>query len=182
MDCAMAAVGLRVKTGKALAIAIAGAAASPRPILREEVALADPAVMDTVHPYHLEIEGQPEAAEAAARRARRIGAAALARLFESVSAVERIESITIVVNTHTPPERITSPHMRAHGKEGWLFREICEQAAESLGIEPSTLALDEIPLDGRSTQRALTTLGVEFGRPWTADWKLAAAAAFRTLR
>lgn len=178
----MAAVGLRVKTGKALAIAIAGEAASPTALLREQIALADPAVPESSFPYHLELEGRRKAGEAMVRRVRRFGAAALARLFESVGAIERIESITVVVNTHTPPERITSPHMRAHGKEGWLFREICEHAAQSHGIEPSTLALYEIPLGDRSTQRALTVLGSKFGRPWTADWKLATAAAWRTLR
>jgi hypothetical protein len=86
------------------------------------------------------------------------------------------------VNTHTPPERISSPHMRAHGKEGWLFREICEQAAEASGLEPLTLSLEEVPLDGRGTQRALAVLGESFGRPWSADWKLAAAAAWTRLR
>jgi hypothetical protein len=174
----MAAVGLRVKTGKALAVALAGTAASPRALLREQVALADPAEPGSSFPYHLELEGQPKAADAAVRLCRRLGASALQRLFKSVSADERIESITVVVNTHTPPERITSPHMRAHGKEGWLFREICEQAAKNYGVEPVTLSIDEVQLD----QRVLTALGAEFGRPWTADWKLAAAAAWRTLR
>ena len=177
----MAAVGLRVKTGKTLAIAITGAAASPRAVLREQVALADPAEPASSFPYHLELEGQPKAAVAMVRRVRRLGASALQRLFKSVSAHERIESITVIVNTHTPPERITSPHMRAHGKEGWLFREICEQAAEAYGIEPLTLSIDEVPLDDRATQRVLAVLGAEFGRPWTADWKLAAAAAWRKL-
>ena len=177
----MAAVGLRVKTGKTLAIAIAGAAASPRAILREQVALADPSVPDTSFPYHLELEGKPKAAEAAVRRARRIGAAALKRLFESVSAYEPIESVTVIVNTHTPPERITSPHMRAHSKEGWLFREICEHAAEVYGVEPLTLSVDEVPLADRATQRVLAALGTAFGRPWTADWKLATAAAWLKL-
>ena len=134
----MAAVGLRVKTGKTLAIAITGAATSPRALLREQVALADPAEPASSFPYHLELEGQPKAAEAMVRRVRRLGASALQRLFKSVSEHERIESITVIVNTHTPPERITSPHMRAHGKEGWLFREICEQAAEKYGVEPLT--------------------------------------------
>ena len=71
--------------------------------------------------------------------------------------------------------------MRAHGKEGWLFREICEHAAEVCGVEPLTLSLDEVPLDSRATQRALITLGDSFGRPWTADWKLAAASAWMRL-
>jgi len=178
----MASIGLRVKTGKAMAIAITGTQAAPRSILREEVALADRADMNTVHPYHLEIEGQPEAVAGAVRAAKRIGAAALKRLFETVRLQEPIEFVTVVVNTHTPPKRITSPHMRAHGKEGWLFREICEQAAEVCGVEPLTLSLDEIPLDGRATQRGLITMGDAVGRPWTVDWKLAAASAWTRLR
>jgi hypothetical protein len=178
----MTSIGLRVKTGKAVVIALAGSAAEPHPILRQEVALADPADAHTAYPYHLELDGDPKSAEAAAQRARRFGATSLARLFATVSAdAGRVDSITVVVNTHTPPERITSPHMRAHSKEGWLFREICEHAAEALGIEPLTLALDEIPLADRATRRTLVRLGDAFGRPWAADWKLAAAAAWRAL-
>jgi hypothetical protein len=178
----MAAVGLRVKTGKAFAVAIAGSNGRYRALVRSVVALADPTAPDTVHPYHLEMEGQPKAAEAAVKRAHKIGAAALKHLFDSVSEHEPVESISVVVNTHTPPERITSPHMRAHGKEGWLFREICERAAEAYGIEPATLSLDEIPLAERGAQRVVGELGDAFGKPWSADWKLACAAAWLALK
>jgi hypothetical protein len=53
---------------------------------------------------------------------------------------------------------------------------------ETCGIEPLTLSLEEVPLDARTTQRALVALGESFGRPWSADWKLAAAAAWTRLR
>jgi len=178
----MAAIGLRVKTGRAFAVALGGVAERCEPIAREEVVLADPADGATVHPYHLELDGDAPGAEAAAKRARRIGAKSLARLFESVGKVERIDAIAVVVNTHTPPERITSPHMRAHGKEGWLFREICERGAERIGIAPATLALAEVALTDRAIQRVVTSLGERFGKPWTADWKLACAAAWLQLR
>jgi len=178
----MAAVGLRVKTGKAFAIAIGGANGAVRALARAEVVLADPHSIDTVHPYHLEMDGDPAGAAAAVERARKIGATALKRLFDSVSAQERVESVSVVVNTHTPPERIRHPHMRAHGKEGWLFREICENAAEAYGIEPSTLAVDEVPMAERSAQRVVAELGDAFGKPWTADWKLACAAAWLALK
>jgi len=177
----MAAIGLRVKTGKAFAIAIGATSGGYRALARAEVVLADPRSMDTVHPYHLEMDGDPVGAAAAAKRARKVGAAALKRLFDSVSAQERVESVSVVVNTHTPPERISSPHMRAHGKEGWLFREICENAAETYGIEPTTLAIDELPMAERAAQRVLGELGAAFGKPWTADWKLACAAAWLAL-
>jgi len=177
---ANAAVGLRVKTGRAFAVVVSGTQNAPRGVAREEVWLADRARPTTIHPYHLEIEGQPKAAAAAVRAAHRIGARALRQLFDSVAPL-RLESVAVVVNTHTPPERISSPHMRAHGREGWLFREICELAAEQFGIEPVTLAGTEIPSTERTTQRAVAMLGGEFGRPWTADWKLAAAAAWLQL-
>jgi len=178
----MAAIGLRVKTGKAFAIAITTADGRLRALHRAEVALADPSAPDTVHPYHLEMDGDPAAAATAVKRARKIGATALQRLFDLVSEHERIQSISVVVNTHTPPERITSPHMRAHGKEGWLFREICEHAAEKFGLEPTTLALDEMPMAERTAQRIVGELGDAFGKPWTADWKLACVAAWLALR
>ena len=72
--------------------------------------------------------------------------------------------------------------MRAHSNEGWLFREICEHAAETCGIEPLTLSMDEVALDDREKQRAWRSWVKLFGRPWTADWKLAAAAAWTRLR
>jgi hypothetical protein len=177
----MAAVGLRVKTGRAFAVVIAGTKAAPIALSREEVWLADRTQPNTLFPYHLELEGQPEAAEAAAGVARRVGAHALRQLFQSVASPQKLKAVAVVVNTHTPPERIHSPHMRAHSREGWLFREICEHAAEQFGIEPATLAADEIPSAEKATRKALTLLGADFGRPWTADWKLAAAAAWLQL-
>jgi hypothetical protein len=177
----MASIGLRVKTGKAFAVAISATNREYRALKRAEVVLADPNSMDTVHPYHLEMDGDYAGAAAAVKRARKIGAAALKRLFESVSEQEHVESVSIVVNTHTPPETISSPHMRAHGKEGWLFREICEHAAEAYGIEPKTLAIHEVPIAERTAQRVVTELGGAFGKPWTADWKLACAAAWLAL-
>lgn len=177
---ANAAIGLRVKTGRTFAVVVSGTRAAPRAVAREEVWLADRGYPATIHPFHLEMEGQPNAAAEAAQAARRIGARALLQFFESVAPL-RLKSVAVVVNTHTPPERISSPHMRAHSREGWLFREICERAAEQFGIEPVTLAGNEIPSAERTTQQALASLGGEFGRPWTADWKLAAAAAWLQL-
>ena len=175
-----AAVGLRVKTGRAFAVVVSGTRSAPHAVARDEVWLADRGEPETIHPFHLEMEGQPKAAAAAAQAAHRIGARALRQFFDSVAPL-RLKSVAVVVNTHTPPERISSPHMRAHSREGWLFREICERAAEQFGIEPITLAIDEIPSTERATQQALALLGGEFGRPWSADWKLAAAAAWLQL-
>jgi hypothetical protein len=177
-----AVVGLRVKTGKALAVAVTGTRAAPHALIRQEVQLADPDVPDTAYPFHLELEGQPDAATAAAQQARQIGSIALQRLFVTIEQQQRLKAVVVVVNSHTPPERISSPHMRAHSREGWLFREICEHASERHGIEPLTLSSAEIPSTEHATKQALAALGAEFGKPWTADWKLAATAAWLQLR
>jgi hypothetical protein len=52
------ALGLRVKTGRALCVALTGTRASPSGVLRQAVDLADPADADTVHPYHLTLDGR----------------------------------------------------------------------------------------------------------------------------
>src|SRR5258706_13770052 len=100
-----AAVGLRVKTGRAFAVVISGTRSSPHAIAREEVWLADRGQPETIHPFHLEIEGQPKAAAAAAQTAHRIGARALRQFFDSVAPLP-LKSIAVVVNTTTPPEAI----------------------------------------------------------------------------
>ena len=176
-----AVLGLRVKTGRAMAVILLGSRRSPRPGLRREIALADPKQPHTVHPYHLELEGRADVAAAAAERTRQIGRRALEKLFETLDATLQPRAVAVVVNSNTPPERIGSAHMRAHSREGWLFREICEDAAQRLGVEPATLLCDDIHLDAAATQRALTLLATGFGRPWTLDWKLAAAAAWQQL-
>jgi hypothetical protein len=174
-------LGLRVKTGRALAVIVLGSRRTPRAGLRREIALADPMQPHTVHPYHLELDGRPEVAEAAAERARQIGRRALEKLLETLDCSMQLRAIALVVNSDTPAERITSPHMRAHSREGWLFREICESAARRFGVEPTTSRCDEIAIGAAATQRALLQLGGGFGRPWTLDWKLAAAAAWQQL-
>jgi len=168
-----------VKTGRALCVALSGTRASPFGVLRETVYLADPADADTVHPYHLTLDDREADAAAAVMRARETGAAAFQALMRRFD--EPPAAVGVVVNSHTPPERITSPHMRAHSLEGWLFREICEAAAVALGIEPDTRSQAELKSALGDGASAIKQLGIHFGPPWNADYKLAGIAAWAKL-
>jgi hypothetical protein len=82
---------------------------------------------------------------------------------------------------------IASPHIRAHAAEGVLFRKVLEAGArqttcaglferqiEDLAI--SRLGLSSVILRGR-----LAEFGQQLGRPWRADEKAAAMAAWLAL-
>lgn len=172
-------LGLRVKTGRALCVALAGTQRAPQGVLREEVYLADRGDPDTVHPYHLALEGRESDAQTAAARARECGSAALASLLQRLEGSP--SGVGVAVNNHTPPERITSPHMRAHSLEGWLYREICEALALDLGLEPDTRSQAELKPALERAARVISQLGAEFGAPWNADYKLAGVSAWLKL-
>jgi len=48
----MTALGFRVKSGRAVAVALGGSVASPQPILRRDVELCDPRIAATRQPFH----------------------------------------------------------------------------------------------------------------------------------
>ncbi len=180
-------LGLRVRTGRALALAIGGDRAEPTAIARAEVELGDPKHPDSRQPFHLLLDtelGRGEArAERAANQARRAGGRALDAFVRDALGRRRLQAVAVVANSNTPPERIGNLHMRAHALEGWLFREICERLGDRVGIEPVTYLVGEIAaLQGPALAEVLRRLGAGFGRPWNRDWKLAASAAWMQMR
>lgn len=66
-----AALGLRVKTGRAIAIALAGTARSPRFLARSELQLCDRKVFATMQPYHAALKVSEAEGEAIVERARK---------------------------------------------------------------------------------------------------------------
>src|SRR5437762_12381204 len=82
-----AALGLRTKTGRAIAVAVAvGEDGGSRLLLRRELSLVDPAVPETSQPYHVVMERLwPEALRAVRPYARAIGRAAAASVAAVVS-------------------------------------------------------------------------------------------------
>jgi len=183
-----AAIGLRAKSGRAIAVVLRGPAGSPAVLWRGELAFC---AADRRQPYHPFIDRPwPEAAAAVLPIAREIEVAAasalqglLARLGAAGATVQRAG---IVGAGRRDPARIGNPHIRAHAAEGVLFREVLEAAAAANGLpsilfperELYGLAASELGLRDEDLKDRLRDLGRSVGSPWRGDEKAAALAAW----
>jgi hypothetical protein len=180
-------IGLRVRTGRCAAVAIAGTRSAPEPVQRAELDLTDAMDPASLQPFHLLLDddrGRGERAAArAAEHARRAGARTLDAFAMQVLGGRRAAlRLAVVANSDTQPERIGNLHLRAHALEGWLFREICEALGPRHDIEAVTYLAGQLSArQDADVAAALRVLGGAFGRPWHRDWKLAAHAAWLLL-
>ncbi len=194
MKASPAAIGFRVKTGRATAVMLGGPAASPQLLQRRAIKLSDPKVPESFQPYHAALE-LPE----------KEGAKVVARAFGVVRAMARqalddlarelkdsghaLRGVGLVVGSNTKADKIANPHIRAHALEGLLFRQVLEEAAEGQGV-PCLVVLERdafakgAGVIGR-TPDALKRMVVEFGGsvgpPWGAEEKTATVAAWMAL-
>ena len=173
-----AVLGLRAKTGRAIAVVLAGKRGAARFVARREISLVDPEVADTAQPYHavmalpwseatVAVRDLAAAIEKVATRAVR----ALAREFD-------IRAVGIVGAPERVLEKIGNEHIRAHAAEGVLFRHVLEVAAEANELRHRAFAEKALP-GGFASQ--LQELGRSAGSPWRADEKMAATAALLML-
>jgi len=188
------AIGFRVKTGRATAVVMAGPASAPRVLSRKSLQLWDPAIPESYQPYHAELELPPaESARvvpAALKAVERVALSALRQLVGEIQpAPASILGISLVAGSATDPESIRNPHMRAHAREGQLFPHALAVAAKTLRIPTVTIVESEVFVSAAArlgkTPDALklevTALGRSVGKPWSAEEKAAAAAAWMTL-
>jgi len=189
-----AALGFRVKTGRAIVVALAGPAARPRFLFRREVALCDPKVPGSRQPYHGGImpfvPATPRAAQRGRRAAGRVAVAAVKALRDELrSARYRPRAVGLVVASNPDVSRIGSAHVRAHALEGILFRKVLQAGARACRLPDRVLLeRDALPCAsatlGRSRsqlQRALAQFGKQAGCPWRVEEKAAALAAWLAL-
>jgi hypothetical protein len=188
------AIGFRVKTGRATAIVMAGPASAPRVLSRKSLQLWDPAIPASHQPFHAEIE-LPQADSArvvpqALKAVERVALSSLRALVDEVQpALGLILGIALVAGSATDPESIRNPHMRAHAREGQLFPHALAAAAKTLRIPAVTMPESEVFTGaaarlGKSPDAiklAVIDLGRAVGKPWGAEEKAAAAAAWITL-
>ena len=101
----------------------------------------------------------------------------------------QVRATVLVVGSDVDPASLRHPHIRAHALEGRLFREAVEAGVSKCGlscsvlVERETFASAELALGKpRADIRAITTaLGKIAGRPWGAQEKMAATAAWVAL-
>ncbi|MBI1940339.1 MAG: hypothetical protein HYS33_02390 [Acidobacteria bacterium] len=189
-----AAIGLRVKSGRAIAVVLRGPAESPLVVWRERLRLADPGKPKTWQPFHAVIDLPWKEAVAATREAAREAQVAAAHALRELQKRLRdagleLQSAGIVAGGTLDPAQIANPHIRAHAAEGRFFREAAERGAEACGLAWRTfaqkslyaMAATEIGCTVESLKSRVTALGTTRIKPWRADEKEAALAAWVVL-
>jgi hypothetical protein len=186
-----AAVGLRAKSGRAIAVVLRGPVESPAVLWRGELPFCAP---DRRQPYHPFINlPWPETVAAVLPAAREIEAAAVSALRELLVEMRAdgatVRRAGIVGAGRRDPGRIGNPHIRAHAAEGVLFREVLEAAAAANGLSSVLFperdlyatAARELGLRREELKFRLLDLGRSVGSPWRGDEKAAALAAWCAL-
>ena len=188
-----AALGFRVKSGRAIAVLIRGPLSAPSVLDRWVVTLSDPALPESRQPYHASTgvarSPSPELDVLVASvmdYSRRSVAEVLERC---AAAGANPGTAGLVVGSDIDPMRIGNPHVRAHAHEGRLFRDAVERALAGLGIaaavflERDLLARGaaELGLAETGLKRQLTELGRGVSGGWRRDDKLAALAGWLRL-
>jgi hypothetical protein len=194
MPAAGFALGLRVKSGRAIAVALRGPASAPGILARRVVALSDPALPETRQPYHdgfYEQETDPRELDRRTTIVKRCAKRAVDALLKDESfAGLRCRSAALVVGSVIDPARVGNLHIRAHASEGQLFRTVLADALGAHGIDcdvivDKTLAKEAVKglrrTDAEIT-RTVAALGKILGGPWRAEEKAACTAAWLSLR
>lgn len=182
------AIGVKTKTGRAVAVALSDPASSPQFVCREEIPLSEKSVPATMQPYH-EVMELPWSESLIAVRPtiaaiEKIAAASLRKLITAIEARGfRVACIAVVGPADRKLERIGNPHIRAHAAEGVLFRAVVEKAAEANDRETRSFVdpAAELKRPAREVKKILTQLGTIAGSPWRAEEKSAALAAWAAL-
>lgn len=187
-------IGLRAKTGRAIAVVLGGSSETPVVLLKTEIKLVDPKVPGTAQPYHEVMDLSWEESQRAVRKyaaaIERTAQKALARLIEEQrSNGRKIIGVGIVGAPDRDLARIGNPHIRAHAAEGVLFRRMLDFAAQSNGLKWQVFSdrnFDEAMAEKLGARYARVKLTIsELGRsippPWRADEKQAAMAAWFVL-
>ena len=188
------ALGFRVKSGFAIAVALRGPASAPGAVAREVVALSDPDVIETRQPYHHGFYTNEEDQRQVAKRitiVERCARTSIGALLKDV----RLDGFScrgagLVVGSVIDPATVGNPHIRAHASEGQLFRSVLESALQAHGVYCDVIvekqlaekAAARLKRGDADIRRVVAGFGKELGRPWRADEKAAATAAWLALK
>ena len=189
-----AAIGLKVKTGRAFAVILVGASKLPQLQQRRELTLTDPQVTETFQPpqevMELPWSESEKKVRPFVRAIEKVAASALAELIHELRAQGfKTAGVGICGSADRDLSRIGNFHIRAHAAEGRLFRRVLEFAATSNNVVCRTFvektlladAAAEIGCTIAQFNKYLKMIVQPAGPPWRTDQRLACAAAWVTL-
>ncbi len=161
---------------------------------RDEIILGTHATPELFQPFHAVMSLSWDDAVVAARESERAIAAAAARRLESLLIDLRNQGLdpACVAVVGAPDRKLASignPHIRAHAAEGVLFRQVWQLAARAVGVPSMAFAEKGIEdfaaarlgVNVDALRARLADFGQAVGRPWRADEKAAAMAAWMGL-
>ena len=190
----LVAIGLRAKTGRAIAVVLGGTAAAPTVLAKEEIRLVDPKLPGTFQPYHevmdLPWDESQRAAQRFVRVIQKVAAKELAQLIkQQTKNGAKVVGVGIIGAADRDLSRIGNYHIRAHAAEGVLFRSVLEFGADQNRMRRRTFtdrsfaanAQAELGKKHSSVMQMIDDLRRSVPSPWRADEKLAAMAAWLVL-
>ena len=187
-------IGLRAKTGRAIAVVLGGSIDAPVVVRKLEIGLSDPKIAGTFQPYH-EVMDLPwpesqKAVQKFARAIEKIAGTALGKLIKELqSEGMKVSGVGIVGAPDRDLARIGNFHIRAHAAEGVLFRSVLDVAADTNGVRRRTfsdkefaaLTDAELGQKEKAVKQKLNEAGRSLSPPWRADERQAATAAWLVL-
>jgi hypothetical protein len=189
-----AALGLNVRTGRAVTVVLTGRRRAPSIVLRDEIGLADPWVPESGHPYHQELHDHSAAGVQAQLRgcqaARKASRRAIRALVSAVKAHDlEPHGAAVVTSSLDNPERARSAHGRAHAQEDRLYFEAVERALAECALRVVTLCAKDLRDEAdrrlagiaQPVTETLKAFSHVVGTPWGTAEKQAALAAWLLL-
>ena len=183
-------IGLRIKSGFAIAVVASREAGLWRIELRQEITLAPEELPYGRFPYHplIELQGA-EAAATSDRAIAAVRAIAKQQLSAFLRCVGDIDGARIIVGSLIDPAALSNPHIRVHAREGELFRTVVAGELSAAGIanrflrdkETYSLGAKELSKKEAAFRAEVDRLGRGAVKPWRADEKLATAGAVLAL-
>lgn len=190
------AIGLRAHSGWAALVALRRRADGVEVLARERVEMTGPRLPGAAQPYHA-VEGLPlaRARETLSRyeaSARALAAEGLGRVLDRLAGQGRPTAACVLTSSGRPLgalETTLASHALIHTADGEHFRAALQEVLEGRGVAVSRVAEKVVAAElaralGVPEARAkdeVAALGRAAGRPWAADQKLAAAAAWVVL-
>jgi hypothetical protein len=189
-----AALGFRVKSGWAMAVLLVGPRNAPRLVKCQAVLLSDPKIPQSKQPCHGALRLPEKEGKTLTKKLRRIVAGAARKsvhelLKQASKQGHAVVGAGLVVGSLVDPATLHNEHIRAHGREGQLFRTVldalseqgipCQVLLEKTAYITASAALRKSPTD---TKQMIAGLGELQEGSCRAEEKLATLAACMALR
>lgn len=176
-----------------MTVLLAGPASAPRVLDRRRIELSEPAIPDSMQPYHAGFGTEQQDSAVIARLTSVITKCANKSLASLIKMYDELGPLPtrmgIVVGSTADPASIANQHIRAHAQEGTLFRSVVETAAAGHGIRSVivrerdlyAVAAKTLGLAPDVVRRRATDLGRAVDGPWRAEEKAATVGAWLVL-